>query len=45
MGLSKDSVVDVSLIIALDKERLTKRLRKIFRRQVDLVIDDVILGR
>lgn len=46
-GLSKDSVANVSLIVALDKRQLTERVRKIPRRQVDLVIAgiDVILGR
>ena len=45
-GLSKDSVANVSLIVALDKAQLTERVRKIPRRQVDLVIAgiDVILG-
>jgi len=46
-GLSKDAVANVSLIVALDKQQLTERVRKISRRQVDLVIAgiDVILGR
>jgi mRNA interferase MazF len=46
-GLSKDSVANVSLIVALDKQQLTQRVRKIPRRLVDLVIAgiDVILGR
>ncbi len=46
-GLPKDSVANVSLIVALDKQQLTERVRKIPRRQVDLVIAgiDVILGR
>jgi mRNA interferase MazF len=46
-GLSKDSVANVSLIVALDKEQLTERVRKIPRRQFDLVVAgiDVILGR
>jgi hypothetical protein len=40
-------VANVSLIIALEKEQLTERVRKIPSRQVDLVIAgiDVILGR
>ena len=46
-GLSKDSVANVSLIVALDKQQLTERARKILRRQIDLIIEgiDVILGR
>jgi mRNA interferase MazF len=46
-GLPKDSVANVSLIVALDKQQLTERVRKIPRRQVDLVITgiDAILGR
>jgi mRNA interferase MazF len=46
-GLPKDSVANVSLIVALDKQQLTERVGKIPRRQVDLVIAgiDVILGR
>jgi mRNA interferase MazF len=46
-GLPKDSVANVSLIVALDKQQLTERVGKIPRRQVDLVVAgiDVILGR
>jgi mRNA interferase MazF len=46
-GLPKDSVANVSLIVALDKQQLTGRVGKIPRRQVDLVVAgiDVILGR
>ena len=46
-GLSKDSVANVLLIVALDKQQLTERVGKIPRRQVDLVVAgiDVILGR
>lgn len=46
-GLPKDSVANVSLIVALAKQQLTERVGKIPRRQVDLVIGgiDVILGR
>jgi mRNA interferase MazF len=45
--LPKDSVANVSLIVALDKQQLTERVRKIPRRQLDLVVAgiDVILGR
>jgi mRNA interferase MazF len=46
-GLQKDSVANVSLIVALDKRQLTERVGKIPRRQFDLVVAgiDVILGR
>ncbi len=46
-GLPKDSVANVSLIIALDKQQLTERIGKIARRQIDLVLAgiDIILGR
>jgi mRNA interferase MazF len=46
-GLPKDSVANVSLIVALDKQQLTERVGKIARRQVDLVLAgiDVVLGR
>jgi mRNA interferase MazF len=46
-GLPKDSVANVSLIVALDKRQLTERVGAIARRQVDLVLAgvDVILGR
>ena len=46
-GLPKDSVANVSLIVALDKQQFTERVGKIPRRQVNLVAAgiDVILGR
>jgi mRNA interferase MazF len=46
-GLAKDSVANVSLLVAPDKQQLTERVRKIPRRQLDLVIAGVaiILGR
>jgi mRNA interferase MazF len=46
-GLPKDSVANVSLIVALDNQQLTERAGKIPRRQFDLVVAgiDVILGR
>jgi mRNA interferase MazF len=46
-GLPKDAVANVSLIVALDKQQLTERMRKIPRRQFDLIVAgiDVILGR
>ena len=46
-GLPKDSVANVSLTVALDKQQLIERVGKTPRRQVDLVVAgiDVILGR
>jgi mRNA interferase MazF len=46
-GLPQDSVANVSLIVALDKQQLTDRVRKIPRRRFDLILAgiDVILGR
>lgn len=46
-GLEQNSVANVSLIIALDKQQLTDRVRKLPRRRFDLILAgiDVILGR
>lgn len=46
-GLPKDSVANVSLIVALDKDQLTDRSGKLPRRQLEAVLAgiDVILGR
>ena len=46
-GLAKDSVANVSLIVAVDKHQLTECVGKLPQRQVDLVLNgiDVILGR
>ena len=46
-GLPKDSVANVSLMVALDKNQLTERTGKLPRRQRDLVFSgiDVVLGR
>lgn len=46
-GLPKDSVANVSQIIAIDKEMLTQRAGKLQRRQLDLVFAglDLVLGR
>ena len=45
--LPQDSVANVSLIVALDKQVLTDRLRKLSRRRFDLVLAgiDTVLGR
>jgi mRNA interferase MazF len=45
--LPKDSVANVSLVVALDKGQLTGRAGKIPRRQLELILSgiDVILGR
>ena len=46
-GLSRDSVANVSQIVALDKSQLTERSAKLPARQLDLVLDgiDIVLGR
>lgn len=46
-GLPKDSVANVSLIVALDKGQLSERVGKVPGRQLDLVLAgiDVVLGR
>jgi len=46
-SLPKDSVANVSLVVALDKLQLVERIGKISRRQFELVLAglDVILGR
>jgi len=46
-GLAQDSVANVSLIVALDKQHLTERVRKIPRRRIELILAgiDTILGR
>ncbi len=46
-NLPKDSVANVSLVIALDKLQLVERIGKISRRQFDLILAgiDIILGR
>jgi mRNA interferase MazF len=45
--LGKDSVANVSLVVALDKGQLVERIGKIPRRQFEMVLAgiDVILGR
>jgi len=46
-GLPQDSVANVSLVTALDKQVLIERLRKIPRRRFELILSgiDTILGR
>jgi mRNA interferase MazF len=46
-GLAKDSVANVSLIVAVDRSQLTECIGKLARRQLDLVLAgiDTILGR
>jgi mRNA interferase MazF len=46
-GLPQDSVANVSLIVALDKQTLTERVRKLPSRRFELILSgiDTILGR
>ncbi|MGH7897119.1 MAG: type II toxin-antitoxin system PemK/MazF family toxin [Candidatus Binatia bacterium] len=46
-GLPKESVANVSLIVALDKSMLTERVGKLSRSQLELLFSgiDVVLGR
>lgn len=46
-GLPKDSVANVSLIVAIDRRQLTECVGKLPRRQLDLVLGgiDIVLGR
>lgn len=46
-GLPKDSVANVSQIVALDKALLTERVGRISNARVELVLSgiDVVLGR
>jgi len=46
-GLPKDSVANVSLVVALDRHLLTERVGRLPRRKIDLILDgiDVVLGR
>ena len=45
-GLAKDSVANVSQIVAVDKGLLTKRVGKLPRSQVELLLAgiDIVLG-
>ena len=46
-GLGKDSVANVSLVVALDKDLLKKRVGVLSRRELGLVLSgiDLVLGR
>ena len=46
-GLPKDSVANVSLIVALGRDQLTERSAKLPRRKLEAVLSgiDVLLGR
>lgn len=46
-GLSKESVANVSLIVAVDRRQMTECVGKLPRRQMELVLAgiDTILGR
>ena len=46
-GLPRDSVANVSVIVALDRELLTERVGRLPRSKLDLVLAgvDVVLGR
>jgi mRNA interferase MazF len=46
-GLSKDSIANVSQIVALDRSVLAERVGRVSRRQIALVLAgiDVVLGR
>lgn len=46
-GLDRDSVANVSLIVALDKSQLTERMGRVPERKLELVLTgiDVVLGR
>jgi mRNA interferase MazF len=46
-GLPKDSVANVSLLVALDKGQMAERIGRISRRQFELILSgiDIVLGR
>jgi mRNA interferase MazF len=46
-GLEKDSVANVSQLVALDRDLLTERVGKLARAKLELILAgiDVILGR
>ena len=46
-GLAKDSIVNVSQVVTLDKSALTERVGRVARAKLQLVIDGInlVLGR
>lgn len=46
-GLPKDSIANVSLVVALDKDQLSERIGKLPSRQLEAILDgiEVVLGR
>jgi mRNA interferase MazF len=46
-GLEKDSVANVSLVVALDRKQLTEHVGRLSRRELERVLSgiDIILGR
>jgi mRNA interferase MazF len=46
-GLPRDSVANVSQIVALDRDLITEEVGKLARRQLELVLTgiDIVLGR
>jgi mRNA interferase MazF len=46
-GLDKDSVANVSLIVAVDKRQLTECVGKVPRRELELILAgiEIVLGR
>lgn len=46
-GLAKDSVANVSLVVAVDRRQLNERVGKLAQRKLDLVLAgiDTVLGR
>ncbi len=46
-GLDRDSVANVSQVVAVDRERLTERVGKIARVKLELILAgiDIVLGR
>ena len=46
-GLPRDSVANISQIVALDRDLITEEVGKLAKRQLDLVLSgiDIVLGR
>ena len=46
-GLDRDSVANVSLVVAIDKQQCVERVGKLPRRQLELIFAglDIVLGR